>query len=87
MTRGGVSKASRGINLSEDIYAGFNHLLRGGTIPYIEYVQVRQAAGRRHAAEHSLLELEPLTPSQRLRYKSAASNRPPLQIQWDGRFP
>ena len=40
MTRGGVSKASRGINLSEDIYAGFNHLLRGGTIPYIEYVQV-----------------------------------------------
>jgi callose synthase len=40
MTRGGVSKASRGINLSEDIYAGFNHLLRGSTIPYIEYVQV-----------------------------------------------
>jgi len=40
MTRGGVSKASRGINLSEDIYAGFNHLLRGATIPYIEYVQV-----------------------------------------------
>jgi len=40
MTRGGVSKASRGINLSEDIYAGFNHLLRGCTIPYIEYVQV-----------------------------------------------
>ena len=40
MTRGGVSKASRGINLSEDIYAGFNHLLRGGTIPYVEYMQV-----------------------------------------------
>ena len=40
MTRGGVSKASKGINLSEDIYAGFNHLLRGATIPYIEYVQV-----------------------------------------------
>lgn len=40
MTRGGVSKASRGINLSEDVYAGFNHLLRGGRIPYIEYVQV-----------------------------------------------
>ena len=40
MTRGGVSKASRGINLSEDIYAGFNHLLRGARIPYIEYVQV-----------------------------------------------
>ena len=40
MTRGGVSKASKGINLSEDIFAGFNHLLRGGTIPYVEYVQV-----------------------------------------------
>mmetsp|Transcript_21477 Transcript_21477/g.35435 ORF Transcript_21477/g.35435 Transcript_21477/m.35435 type:complete len:1570 (+) Transcript_21477:3-4712(+) len=40
ITNGGISKASRGINLSEDIYAGFNHLLRGGTIPYIEYVQV-----------------------------------------------
>mmetsp|Transcript_38681 Transcript_38681/g.106821 ORF Transcript_38681/g.106821 Transcript_38681/m.106821 type:complete len:862 (-) Transcript_38681:159-2744(-) len=40
MTRGGISKASFGINLSEDISAGFNHLLRGGEIPYIEYVQV-----------------------------------------------
>jgi len=40
ITRGGVSKASRGVNLSEDIFAGFNHLLRGGKIPYIEYVQV-----------------------------------------------
>ena len=40
MTRGGVSKASKGINLSEDIYAGFNHMLRGATIPYVEYVQV-----------------------------------------------
>ena len=26
--------------LLADIYAGFNHLLRGGTIPYIEYMQV-----------------------------------------------
>jgi len=40
LTNGGVSKASRGINLSEDVYAGFNHLLRGGVIPYAEYVQV-----------------------------------------------
>ena len=29
MTRGGVSKASKGINLSEDIFAGFNSMLRG----------------------------------------------------------
>jgi len=40
LTNGGISKASRGINLSEDVYAGFNHVLRGGIIPYIEYVQV-----------------------------------------------
>ena len=25
---------------NQDIYAGFNHMLRGGTIPYIEYMQV-----------------------------------------------
>ena len=37
---GPLQSHSVGINLSEDIYAGFNHLLRGGTIPYIEYVQV-----------------------------------------------
>jgi len=40
MSTGGVSKASKGINLSEDVYAGFNTTLRGGTVPYAEYVQV-----------------------------------------------
>ena len=49
MTRGGVSKASKGINLSEDIFAGFNHLLRGGTIPYVEYVQVGPSPPQQHA--------------------------------------
>lgn len=32
MTAGGVSKASKGINLSEDIFAGYNGTLRGGQV-------------------------------------------------------
>ncbi|TKY73835.1 Callose synthase 5 [Spatholobus suberectus] len=39
MTRGGISKASRGINLSEDIFAGFNSTLRRGNITHHEYIQ------------------------------------------------
>jgi callose synthase len=40
ITRGGVSKASRVINISEDIYAGFNSTLRQGNITHHEYFQV-----------------------------------------------
>jgi callose synthase len=40
MTRGGISKASKGINLSEDIFAGYNNVLRGGSVAFKEYVQV-----------------------------------------------
>ncbi len=40
MARGGVSKASRALNLSEDIFAGYNTTLRGGTVGFAEYVQV-----------------------------------------------
>ncbi|XP_011649402.2 callose synthase 5 [Cucumis sativus] len=40
ITRGGISKASRGINLSEDIFAGFNSMLRRGNITHHEYIQV-----------------------------------------------
>ncbi|KAL8477569.1 hypothetical protein ACS0TY_029749 [Phlomoides rotata] len=39
ITRGGISKASRGINLSEDIFAGFNSTLRRGNITHHEYIQ------------------------------------------------
>jgi len=39
ITRGGVSKASKGINLSEDIFAGYNNINRGGTVGFKEYVQ------------------------------------------------
>ena len=37
--RGGVSKATKGINLSEDIFAGFNAVLRGASIVFREYIQ------------------------------------------------
>ncbi|XP_007048880.2 PREDICTED: callose synthase 7 isoform X1 [Theobroma cacao] len=40
ITRGGISKASKIINLSEDIFAGFNSTLRGGYVTHHEYIQV-----------------------------------------------
>eukprot|EP00562_Extubocellulus_spinifer_P006927 CAMPEP_0178517366 /NCGR_PEP_ID=MMETSP0696-20121128/25651_1 /TAXON_ID=265572 /ORGANISM="Extubocellulus spinifer, Strain CCMP396" /LENGTH=2108 /DNA_ID=CAMNT_0020147789 /DNA_START=313 /DNA_END=6639 /DNA_ORIENTATION=+ len=40
ITRGGISKSSKGINLSEDIFAGYNCVIRGGTVGFKEYVQV-----------------------------------------------
>ncbi|CAM9094798.1 unnamed protein product [Ascophyllum nodosum] len=40
MAAGGVSKASKGINLSEDIFAGYNGTIRGGKVSFREYVQV-----------------------------------------------
>lgn len=40
ITRGGISKASRIINISEDIYAGFNSTLWQGNITHHEYIQV-----------------------------------------------
>ncbi|KAK7387020.1 hypothetical protein VNO78_27475 [Psophocarpus tetragonolobus] len=40
ITRGGVSKASRTINLDDDIFAGFNSTLRQGFITHHEYIQV-----------------------------------------------
>ncbi|KAH7568921.1 hypothetical protein JRO89_XS06G0072900 [Xanthoceras sorbifolium] len=44
LPRGGISKASKVINISEDIFAGFNCTLRGGNVTHHEYIQV--AKGR-----------------------------------------
>ncbi|EGV62195.1 1,3-beta-glucan synthase component [Yamadazyma tenuis ATCC 10573] len=38
-TRGGVSKAQKGLHLNEDVYAGMNVLCRGGRIKHCEYIQ------------------------------------------------
>ncbi|OLL22830.1 1,3-beta-glucan synthase component FKS1 [Neolecta irregularis DAH-3] len=38
-TRGGVSKAQKGLHLNEDIYAGMTAFLRGGRIKHCEYYQ------------------------------------------------
>lgn len=38
-TRGGVSKAQKGLHLNEDIYAGMMALSRGGRIKHSEYIQ------------------------------------------------
>jgi callose synthase len=40
MTTGGTAKASKGVNLSEDIFAGFNTTLRGGHVTHEEFIQV-----------------------------------------------
>ncbi|TDH72086.1 hypothetical protein CCR75_000781 [Bremia lactucae] len=39
MSNGGVSKASKGINLSEDVFAGYNVALRGEKVTHIEFMQ------------------------------------------------
>ncbi|KAM5361776.1 hypothetical protein ACJZ2D_012890 [Fusarium nematophilum] len=38
-TRGGVSKAQKGLHLNEDIYAGMNAIMRGGRIKHCEFYQ------------------------------------------------
>ncbi len=39
ITRGGVSKAQKGLHLNEDIYAGMNAMMRGGRIKHCEFYQ------------------------------------------------
>ena len=55
MTRGGVSKASKGVNLSEDIFAGFNVMLRSGKGQFVEYSQVGKG---RDVGMHQLFKFE-----------------------------
>lgn len=38
-TRGGISKAQKGLHLNEDIYAGINAICRGGKIKHCDYFQ------------------------------------------------
>ncbi|KAG0688654.1 hypothetical protein C6P40_000692, partial [Pichia californica] len=38
-TRGGVSKAQKGLHLNEDIYAGMSAICRGGNIKHCDYYQ------------------------------------------------
>ena len=40
ISSGGVAKASRTLHVSEDIFGGFNVVLRGGTIDYAEFIHV-----------------------------------------------
>ena len=43
ITNGGVSKASRTLHVSEDIFGGANVILRGGAIDYTEFVHCGKA--------------------------------------------
>lgn len=40
LTRGGISKATRNLHVSEDVFGGFNAALRGGKIAYRDYISV-----------------------------------------------
>ena len=40
LSRGGVSKASKEINLSEDVFAGYKTALAAGSVVFREYMQV-----------------------------------------------
>ena len=40
MTRGGVSKATKGFHISEDVFAGYNHTIRGGKVKFKEFISV-----------------------------------------------
>ncbi|KAL2496657.1 Callose synthase 7 [Forsythia ovata] len=40
LTRGGISKASKTINLSEDVFSGYNSTMRRGYVTHHEYIQV-----------------------------------------------
>lgn len=40
MTRGGVSKATRAFHISEDVFAGYNHVQRSGKVKFKEYISV-----------------------------------------------
>ena len=39
-TCGGVSKANRGLHVSEDVFGGYNVLLRGRRIQFVDYISV-----------------------------------------------
>ncbi len=38
VTQGGLSKATRQLHISEDVFGGYNHTLRGAQIKYKEYI-------------------------------------------------
>ena len=40
MTNGGVSKATKGLHISEDVFGGYNVMLRGRDIRYVDYIGV-----------------------------------------------
>lgn len=40
LTNGGTSKMSKTINVSEDIFGGINVVMRGGSVSYVDYLQV-----------------------------------------------
>jgi hypothetical protein len=40
MTNGGVSKSTKSLHVSEDVFGGYNVMLRGRDITYVDYIAV-----------------------------------------------
>lgn len=40
MTNGGVSKPTKSLHVSEDVFGGYNVMLRGRDITYVDYIAV-----------------------------------------------
>ena len=53
LSSGGLSKASRTLHVSEDIYGGLNAVLRGGGVEYEEYIHCGKARDITFAAANS----------------------------------
>ena len=53
LSSGGVSKASRTLHVSEDIFGGLNAVLRGGEVEYEEYIHCGKARDITFAASNS----------------------------------
>ena len=43
--QGGISKATKKLNVSEDVFAGMDATLRGHAIKHVEYLQVDNGRG------------------------------------------
>jgi 1,3-beta-glucan synthase len=40
MTNGGVSKSTKSLHVSEDVFGGYNVMLRGRDVAYVDYIAV-----------------------------------------------
>ena len=79
ISSGGISKASRTLHVSEDIFGGVNVVLRGGSVEYEEYILVGKARDITFAAAMSFEQKRPCLASAcaSVCSETAVAARPP----------